>query len=371
MDLVESTIVYVKDVPMTAIRSNPTRVCIDTDCGQHPHFSPSETWRHLFDLAYPSNSPEDPAIAAPASPDDLQATAKTHRQFTPSTVPSHKLILRLLAENPPKTITILAIGPMTNLALAAAEDATTLLRAKEIVVMGGAIDLPGNITPFAEFNTHADTIAFARVLALTSPYPKSTMPPWPPGSDAITHLPGYPTPLPGQLKVRLCALDITTSHVLPQHLVDRFADAWVNNKGEKSPLAQWLQAILQQVWPKVKETGGLSLHDPLAVYHSFYARDQAGKNSWTVEENRDIRVETVGQWTRGACVIDRRHQLSLQQEGKAEKDMDKEVSGDRGGWLDERKGNRVDNVIGSPFWKKGEKRDEKFAETLLGMVFPQ
>lgn len=302
---------------------------------------------------------------------DLQTTVKTHHQFTPSTVPSHKLILRLLAESPPNTITIVAIGPLTNLALAAAEDAATFMRAKEVVIMGGAMDHPGNITPLAEFNTHADTIAFARVLALTSPHPKSTMPPWPPGGDTNTHLPGYPTPLPGRLRVRLCSLDITTPHVLSQAMLQRFTKAATNKKGELSPLAEWLTAVLAAAWRKVERSGGLNLHDPIAVWHAFHARNRNGKDGWEVDEGRDIRVETMGQWTRGACIVDRRDWPSLQKCGEVEENLDEEIAKDRGGWLDERKGNRVDNVVGSPVWRKGEEKDEKFAETLLGKVFPQ
>jgi len=52
----------------------------------------------------------------------------------------------------PGEITILAIGPLTNIALAIRlyPEITSLV--KRIVYMGGAFDVPGNMTPAAEFN---------------------------------------------------------------------------------------------------------------------------------------------------------------------------------------------------------------------------
>jgi len=61
-------------------------------------------------------------------------------------------------------LTIVALGPLTNLALAVERDAAAIRSAGHVVAMGGAVDVPGNVTPDAEFNAHVDPEALARVL---------------------------------------------------------------------------------------------------------------------------------------------------------------------------------------------------------------
>lgn len=60
--------------------------------------------------------------------------------------------------------TIIATGPLTNLARAISRDPEILRRIKEIYIMGGAVFVDGNITPYAEFNFYCDPNAADYVL---------------------------------------------------------------------------------------------------------------------------------------------------------------------------------------------------------------
>ncbi|MBC7878876.1 MAG: nucleoside hydrolase [Anaerolineales bacterium] len=56
----------------------------------------------------------------------------------------------------PDEITLVAIGPLTNVALAIRKEPHIIQKVKEVLIMGGAIRHQGNTTPLAEFNTYVD-----------------------------------------------------------------------------------------------------------------------------------------------------------------------------------------------------------------------
>ena len=64
------------------------------------------------------------------------------------------LIEKILAS--PGELTLVAIGPLTNVALAIRQEPRVVEALKEIMIMGGAIRAEGNTTALAEFNTYVD-----------------------------------------------------------------------------------------------------------------------------------------------------------------------------------------------------------------------
>lgn len=330
---------------------------LSADCEQHPDLSPADTWKSLFD------KDATPADIDPAEPSTFSS------YFTASKVPAYKEMLRILKESPENTVTIVAVGPLTNVALAAAEDPESFLRIKELVVMGGAVHVEGNITPVAEFNCFADTIAAARVYALTSPTPASTMPPIPEG---VSSLGPYPAKLSKTLKLSLFPLDITTPHLLNKAYFTSKVQPLID---AGSPLARWIGTFMFGTFNKIESMvgdgsePGLSLHDPVTIWYML-TRDHP---DWkAVAQPEDIRVETTGQWTLGMHVIDRRQRsrpgesvdgtIKTKPEDALEAVEFDDVPNDHGGWLSRRKGNRINRIVASP----GE---DYFAEFLMQRLF--
>ncbi len=64
------------------------------------------------------------------------------------------LIEKILSN--PGEITLVAIGPLTNVALAIRKEPRIVQAVRELMIMGGAIRHEGNVTPLAEFNTYVD-----------------------------------------------------------------------------------------------------------------------------------------------------------------------------------------------------------------------
>lgn len=137
----------------------------------------------------------------------------------------------------PGEVTVVAIGPCTNVAAALLIDPAVAASVAEIVVMGGAIRVPGLVTPAAEFNIGYDPEAAAVVLASGAP-------------------------------VTLVPLDVTTRTFMCSEHLNRLAAVG-------TPL-HWFLAETSRPWLRfamaVRELHGFWLHDPLAV---AYALDPA------------------------------------------------------------------------------------------------
>ncbi len=78
-------------------------------------------------------------------------------------------IVETLMNEEAGTVTLCALGPLTNLALALIREPRIAPRIKEIVLMGGGFFEGGNITPTAEFNIYVDPHAAEVVFGSGAP----------------------------------------------------------------------------------------------------------------------------------------------------------------------------------------------------------
>ena len=210
-----------------------------------------------------------------------------------------------------------------------------------------------------EFNVVADSIAAARIYALTSPNPSSTIPPTPIHVDKDSVLPPYPANLSRPLKLTLFPLDITELHPLSRGLFNALTKPLLTTTSTPSPLASWMGAFMAPMFAKAGrlhhdqsgDTASLSLHDPLCIWYML-SHDSA-KWARSRQSPEDIRVDTTGQWTRGMTVVDRRSRKRRESDGERPHDV--------GNWLGNRSGNRVDRMVASP-------GQDEFARIMLERV---
>ena len=86
----------------------------------------------------------------------------------PVDVPAARFIVDMVMANPGE-ITLVPIGPLTNLALALQLEPRIASHVREIVMMGGSALAPGNVSPLAEANVHNDPHAASVVFSADWP----------------------------------------------------------------------------------------------------------------------------------------------------------------------------------------------------------
>jgi len=139
-------------------------------------------------------------------------------------------LLLSLARQHAGELELLAVGPLTNLALALRRDPELPALVKRVTIMGGAALAPGNVTPAAEANIWGDPEAAAAVFAAS----------WP---------------------LTVVGLDVTMAHRIGEPERQRLL--------EGGPAARAIGAMLDHYYDFYAEgvlpSRGAVLHDPLAA----------------------------------------------------------------------------------------------------------
>jgi inosine-uridine nucleoside N-ribohydrolase len=169
-----------------------------------------------------------------------------------------ELICRIVLEHPGE-VTLIGLGPLTNIALALRSEPGLAKAIKNIVLMGGSLS-GGNVTPAAEFNFYVD-----------------------PEAASIVFNSGVP--------ITMVGLDVTRRVELTEPYV-RQLEAGTN---KPSRAAAGIARAIMATYRGHGEKGGPNLHDPLAV--SALIRPEI----LTFESYR-VQIETNGLITAGESV---------------------------------------------------------------------
>ena len=179
-------------------------------------------------------------------------------KLAPVKEPAADLICRLVRENPGE-ISVIGIGPLTNVALALRQDPEIASKIRSIVLMGGSLS-GGNVTPAAEFNFYVD-----------------------PEAASVVFDSGVP--------IRMVGLDVTRKVTLTEQHVD----ALRAGKGRVSEAAARIAEAVVKMAHGEKWHGGPNLHDPLAV------SSMIDPDILTFEDYH-VEIETLGSITAGESV---------------------------------------------------------------------
>src|SRR5579884_194201 len=176
----------------------------------------------------------------------------------------------------PGEITLVPLGPLTNVALALRREPRIVQQVREVVLMGGALRVPGNVTPAAEFNIFVD----------------------PHAAHMVVHA-GWP--------IRMVSLDVTTQAELKREQVNRLASTG-------SPVMKFLKQMLDSYFEDFAakvDSNVFQMHDPLCVAAALYP----DLISWEpvyldIELAGSLTLgETVAYFKRSEATADTRQQL--------------------------------------------------------------
>lgn len=174
-------------------------------------------------------------------------------------------LIETLRSEPAGTLTLVPIGPLTNIATAFERAPDIVDRVEEIVIMGGAYFEVGNITPAAEFNIYVDPEAADIVFKSGAP---------------LTVMP----------------LDVTHKALTTKARVDAFA-ALGNESGRM--VAEWTN-FFERFDKEKYGSAGAPLHDPCTIAYLLQPDLFTGRFiNVEIELNSDLtRGMTVADWWR-------------------------------------------------------------------------
>ena len=172
-------------------------------------------------------------------------------------------IIKTIMDNP-NQITLVPVGPLTNVAVAVIKEPRIKDYVKDVVIMGGAVTTFGNITPKSEFNIYTD-----------------------PEAAKIVFESGLP--------ITLVGLDVTMKTLLTQKHLSEITKV-------STPVTEFVKKIIthyMRFYQEVVGVNGCGMHDPLAMAVAI-------DKSLVRTRRLFVTVETRGEYTTGETVADLR-----------------------------------------------------------------
>ncbi len=171
-------------------------------------------------------------------------------------------IIETLLREPEGTVTLCALGPLTNLAMALTKEPRIATRIQEIVLMGGGYFEAGNLTPAAEFNIYVDPEAATTVFGCGAP---------------ITMMP----------------LDVTHQMLTTPQRLKAFGDIGNRSGTAVAGMLSFSERFDRKKygWP------GAPLHDPCVTAYLIQPEIFSGRKC-------NVEIETGSELTRGMTVVD-------------------------------------------------------------------